>query len=281
MMTVPLKSVRDAVASLAGIQASKQLSPAMGEQIILFISEQRRDLWTRYPWPELTEIEERQFRAAWDETVTYAEDDEVWDEDSQTYYRSLIDDNLFHAVTDADRWEQTTDLDCYVLRNQENETLIGNVYEVWSADPRTDSGAERLEYELRGDRIQFTDTVPVTVWVEFQLMPVDLDATIWSEGETVLGGTVRYVVQVGECYRALVPTNGEFPPLSGEWELVPMPLCLAPIVKLFASADYLDADGQQDRAIRRRGQGNTLLEQETDKIHTQQHQAARLGVRAA
>lgn len=430
--TVRLKDVLLAVADLGGLTYDRQLTPEQLASIVRMSREHLLAVQEEYQWPDLTDVEERHYRPAWNSAETYAAGDEVWretDDGTETadvYYRateastdndpagdgvltpsaSVIDDptgaitgtattrdeddtgpftitlsnvpagvtyrviltgqgggtaeavttrdgvqvddnvvaggNTFNvddfinpgsitftvsmlpatccqmgAVTIIDvtasmvqAWEAVSGASAAQITNPTIAPLalyvelvddtgseiagvpaapMGKVFKVWDSDPDTNPRAGEIDFELRGGRIRLPIGMGLTsVWVEYQIPVAEIEPTPWDELETVNTGAVRYVdgalndaAEIGDCYRALEVTTGEFPPLSDEWEIVPFPACLAPIVKYLASAETLRAGGKEDTAQAREGKAAEALQRALQSINMHQRQSSGWSVRSA
>lgn len=62
-----------------------------------FIGTRLRQMWEKWPWPDLVLVEERKFRPEWDAAVTYAAGTEVYYTPGKKYWQSLRGTNLNHA----------------------------------------------------------------------------------------------------------------------------------------------------------------------------------------
>jgi len=170
-----------------------------------YINSGVRTCWETYPWPDLTNIEARQFYSTWTSSTTYAANAVVLGSD-QNYYYSKSAGNINHDpvadLTDT-YWglvssfsSTTTSLVFSIPVNQTLngtvQTPLGRVIDVYAADPRVNRYASRLNWWLGNDGIvvgQSSGTVPGTVWVQFLQQP-----TIYTTASYTNGDTVPYVI---------------------------------------------------------------------------------------
>lgn len=283
MRTVTLKSVLEQAADLAGISYENQLSPEQRKSLIRIANFKLRTLWELFPWPPLTVIEQRQYRASYAGGTTYALGAEVYDATTDAYYVSAQAANTGHAVTDTAWWTPATDLDKYIEIAASGKTVIGQLFNVTDVNPRLSAVPCRVAFELIGDRVQFASDAPNTPWLEFQLAPSQLGPKVWASAETVTTGEVRYYESgiYGDCYIALQSNTATTPPSdAAKWALCKIPDFLAEPLAWLISADQLRADGQEEKAAQREGMANAAAERAMQRNNTFQHQAARWAVAA-
>jgi hypothetical protein len=151
------------------------------------------------------------------------------------------------------------------------------VFAVYSEDPDTVANPEELPFELMGGVIRLDPDAVGRVWVEFQIVPPALNASVWTNAQAVVVGDVRYYEtgNYGDCYEVLTAHNSEVPVGSAKWRKVEVPASIASAVKYLASADLLRADGKEDTARAREGKAQEALERAMSSFNNHQHQGAR------
>jgi hypothetical protein len=282
---VPLKSLLESIADLAGVQYGTQLSPAQGASLIRLAKEQLAAVWEELPWPDTVRTEARVVGLEWVAGVERTEGDIVVFGD--TYYTALEDiaalDDTDDPATATTLWEASAVPFARTLELAESgKTVMGRVFVIWDADPALGRACE-LDFALLSDVIQLGQDAPARVWVEFQLAPPALDPTPWSASENAAAGAVRYYESGvhGDCYLALETTDATPPPQSAKWERIEIPAVLAPTVKYHASADWLRADGKEETAALRDRKGLEAKDRALQSVATHQRQTRRFRVRKA
>jgi hypothetical protein len=301
MIRVPLKKCIAAVAALAGINAGTQLSGDQRGLLIVFLGEALRDCVEAIPWWQYERIEERFFAPVWvdgvtsgagyeDGDVVRVEDDDVWTYWEAQQQISMVDNTSSPPDAIDGLWAETTEYARVIDLAQSGETVMGAVLEVWDADPRECAGAQQVSFLLRNEEIVLKPClVGTSCWVVFQAATPALDATIWTTGEVIAEGDVRYDVTAGDCYRALVAISTDDNTVRpGEnavaeedvvWALVEIPEHLQSAINLGASAHYLRADGQEEKATRREAAAQTALERAIVRNTLHQQQTKRYAAR--
>ena len=233
MRAVTPRSVLNGVAARIGLDITQTVPAHTVAAFLEYINSAVGNLWDNYPFPEWTRIEARTYRAAYVSGTAYAAGDEVFY--GGTYYRALVP-TTGNQPDDGVNWEPATGLVQNVSLEQAGETAIGEILEVYGADPRVTPGATRYPFSLVEDGI-LVRSGPATVWLEFTLRPpafavADLDAATF-------------------------------------------PAVLAESVKLLAAAEAQREDGQFEKAGVLESAGMALFDGELDKIELKQGQQRR------
>ena len=254
MRTVTFKSIVDGVFALAGVTRTTAADPtALLEQVIGHVNLRVREAVEFEFWPELCPVEQRYYRAEWDNAETYAADDEVWfpndDEDLEGYYAPNADDLPAAGEspeTDPDKWTELTTFRRYVALDQEGETDIGEVLALYKTDPRLTGGrAARIRHTLTAEGVAPVGWCGNYVWVHFRIRPPAYSAA---------------------DYASITPTD------------FPIPYVVASFVQRAAFADFLRQDGKFEEGGRAEAQARKDLLDAADAAGASQGQFPRAGV---
>lgn len=280
MRTATFKSVLHGVASYLGLDPATNFTSAQAEGLTRYINKHLRRGWEIYPWPELTIREERFFRDAYNAGTTYGLGAEVYGNGS--YYQSAQAGNTNRALTLTAWWTPLTEFSRYIDLEQTGKTPIGEVVEVWTTQPYLSPSMDRVvPFRIGADRIELDPIGLLSAWVEYRIRPSEMSATTWSGATAYAKGDRVYLASTGQTYLALAGSTNQLPSTATSfWSVEPMPYILAPYVTHAAYADALREDGQHDKARAERGEAESLLEDEMDKLNLQQRQTARAYVRA-
>ena len=154
---------------------------------------------------------------------------------------------------------------------------IGEVYEVWSADPRSNRRPLTVAYTIGPAGIVVDAAAGDRVWVEYSVRPPVFTLTAWSASTSYVAGDLAYLAP--NTYKASAAVSGSSPDASSSWGIEEMPYVLAEIIKHGIVADGLREDGQHEKAALEDQRADVLLENEICNITTRQHQRATYGPR--
>lgn len=277
--TVTFKALLDDCADRCGVlNGDGTIGSATAAFLIRMLQKRMRQAWRYYPWPDLTTIEQRQYRDSWASGTTYAEDDEVYGATQQAYYRSLQAGNIAHAVTDTAWWTPATELDRYITFTQTDQHQIGEPVEAYSQNPRVNRAALVVSFLRSSNGLQFDDRAPVRPWIAFRKPVPQFSGTAWSAGAYTAGRVIFYATD-GECYKALLNTSAIPGTDNTIWELQPVPEIFHDFIVEAVWADQLDDDGQTDKTIAQNSVADDLLAEERNQLTKQQGQTQRYKVR--
>lgn len=269
--TVTFLSLLNATAQRVGLTPGSTLTSEVAESFANYITDAIRDIKSSFRWASLELTEQRYYRLAWSNAITYAEDAEVWSATEEKYYRSLQDTNLNHAVTDTAWWEEAGDLARYVDRFQTGKTEIDAVYSAHDDDPRSAVNPTSRNFRLSGDYIIFDETAPDSVWLVFRRAIDAVTTTAWASGSYAVGDVVYYST-TGECYTCIAAATTQAPTDTTKWARVEIPREWAAILTARAAADYARADGNLDLAATFEIQAARALNSAMEDAAHRQHQ---------
>jgi hypothetical protein len=254
MRSVTFQSVLDGAAARIGLDPTQTIQPSTASALTEYINTRCRFAWEAYKWPELSAIEKRRFRAAFDVAATYAAGAEVFYTDQ--YYRKTGTGAVGVLPTVIATWTPVTALTDFVRSIDFDQTFnltsatapatpIGEVLHVYRQDPRVTRYAERVNFWVTDSGAiigptQFTNATPNEVYVEFTIRPTMFNTS---------------------------SNSAEFPRVLSEY------------VKFATAADALREDGQFDKASYMDGLATDALQKEIDIIELKQGQTRLQGTR--
>lgn len=278
MQTVTFKSVLHGLATSVGLDPLLNLLADQAAAFTVYINDRLKEAWESYDWPELTLIEERAYRDAYAAATTYAIGDEVYYATTGKYYEAIAV-TTGNLPTDATKWSELTSFERYVAYQQTGKTKLGEVFGVWTKDPRVNRAPGELGYDLNEKGVLVDFDAPATVWVEFQLRPAEFTSVPWAAATAYVADNLVYLDSTGEVYRALQASTNQTPPNATYWAKVDFPYVLAPFVKAAGKADVLREEGQEDAAIRQEGRAGKLLMDAYDNLEMRQNRRRHFSVR--
>jgi hypothetical protein len=187
--------------------------------------------------------------------------------------------------TDTSYFGPVIPFDKYIAYEQTGQTAIGEVRDVFNADPRVNRLFTPANWTLSTNGVQVPDG-PATVWLEFRtrfkpLIGSDYSAsTAYAVGDQILFNSSGSVLNFYECVTAT--SAGESPNThASKWSIIEIPYLFQPYLVNGAYADFLKMDGQMDKAAAQDRMADEYLANELMKLHDQQPQYQRLSVRNA
>jgi hypothetical protein len=272
------------LAGTAGLMGSTLAKLTAEEFTILrtFADARVRQAWDMEVWPELILVEQRAYRDAYAAGVTYALAAQVYDSTTDAYYQSVQAANLGHAVTDAAWWLPITSFDHYVPWDQTGQTALGTVVAVTQLDPRLTEKPKPMDYEVcdLGIRVKRGTNRP---WLSFIRRPPSLFGAVWdSSAAYALADQVYFTnaTGVGNFYDALAATTAGQSPTTDptKWAKTEIAERLSQWLSFGMYADYLIADGQNEKAKPWQDLAQQALEGEIDKLWRLQGQTRRINM---
>lgn len=281
MLTVPFKRVLDGVFKLAGVIPA-DVSDEINLAVIQAIADRYKFAHSYYPFPVLSRLEQRFFRAAWDAGTTYAAGAEIYSADEDAYYSANEAPDTPAAgespTTNPEKWTELTEFHRYVAYEQTGETAIDAVTGAWDEDPRAMRSALELRWKNSYEGLTFApDYAGTSVWLEFRPRPAKFAAEIYSATATYAAGDVVYFPEIGDVYECVTATSAAETPLthSAKWTLQEMPDFLELAVKAGALADYLTGDERPNAAARWDAKFIELLDEQVWQLTKLQGQTGR------
>jgi hypothetical protein len=191
--------------------------------------------------------------------------------------------NTGYLPTDTSHFGVLTPFDKYIAYEQSGQTALGEVRDVYSADPRVNRGFGTPNWTLSTNGLQVPDG-PAIVWVEFRTRFTPLVGDYWASGTSyVVGNQVLYNSSgsVNNFYTCIQATSSVAPSNTSYWTIIEIPYLFQPYLVNGAYADFLKMDGQMDKAAAQDRMADEYLANELMKLHDQQPQYQRLSVRNA
>jgi hypothetical protein len=262
LRTVTFKSVYESILRQAGFDP---VGDAVTHDTLRRITEQINSglhyAWRYWEWPQLELLQERAFRTIWTNTLQFyrtgveGTPDEIYYGADSSYYRvnpaAPSDPPIGTLPTNATYFTQFTLSDCYILLDQVNQTPIGEVIEIFAADPRanTSHDAERLHFEPTEREITVIGSAQSTVWVQFRIVPSEFTGIPFVTGKNYSLGARIYHPTDGECYRALIANpTGDPTAQPAQWLKIPFPEIFSGYVTMAAYASgLLENDGGAEK----------------------------------
>ena len=179
-------------------------------------------------WPQLMLTERRQYRPTYDAGVPYTVGQEVIDDptlESPTYYRSLTNANIDHALTDTTNWQASPeDFVPYIAFNQPWETNVIDYSGiqlddcVYHKDPLIWPRAAPVKGVKfwKNSLLIPTLNMPKLPYIRFRPAFCEVSYTAWSNATNYAAGDGCYAPTLGMSYIALIPNSNVDPTVSGD-----------------------------------------------------------------
>jgi hypothetical protein len=237
-----------------------------------------------YDWPDAVFTEHRSLRPAFSLGATYSFGDEVYDQETDRYYRAIMDGFAGQAITDGMYWESARIVRSMALY-EAGETPIGEVLGVYDRDPDTD-GAQPLGFRLGVNAVLLDPCGVETVWIRFRVPPPKFTTTAWDEDAVYQPGQLVFLEvanrpEISHAWLALDDCTGAPQgPIQApaRWRVQDVPIALESAVKRLAKAEWLSAQSQDEKAIATETLATTTLDEQTALLSDQQQQTRRYGV---
>ncbi len=189
---------------------------------------------------------------------------------------SSFDSTKFGALVPFDR---------FIAYAQAAQTVIGDVVQVWSSNPRVYKSALEVGFELSQNGIQICDAYN-SVWVWYRIVIPRLSGDTFSPTATYAVGNQVYfssATVAGNFYDCVATTSaGESPSsAAAKWSIVNLPRMFEDYMAYGAYVDSLTGDGQMDKARAEEARLMGWLAREVGILtrQEQQQQRARVLVR--
>lgn len=224
------------------------------------INERTRIAWQTAWWPQVMEVEQRTYRAAYNATASYTEDDEVFYEvDGYEWpYWVRTDEAEGGAPGTSADWTNYLIADGFVPRvdfDQADETLIQDVDTakcIYPRNPLLDVTVKPYRCIPTTNGIVAIETSPPDEpWVRFRPYAPQFSLTDWAEGTAYAAGQRVYYDQAGDgetgqTYLALEANTGKIPyDYIEQWKPIDFPVFMREYVEWAVTSDLkLDDEGR-------------------------------------
>lgn len=201
------------------------------------------------------------------------------------------DDGLFYQCHtahtsggsfDATKFGILTAFNRYVGYTVTGQTAIGDALGCWNLNPFLTYRAVELKFGLSHLGVQVL--APATsVWLRYRLRIPPLSGAVYSATATYsVGQQVYYssATLAGNFYDCAVTTTaGQSPDTTAaSWAIVELPRMFEDYLKFAAYADWLNSDGQNDKALQAEKQARNWLAREASILTGQSQQNQSIGV---
>lgn len=268
MKTAKFHDVLMTLARKAGLDPdTNDLSDTEAAALCEYINERTEEVAGYAWWPELTLCQERFYRADWSALTTYATGDEVYYADADAYYVALQASTNKQPDTETDYWEEQDELDRYVPWQLSGTTMIAEVKECWKTNPWIDlDAAYALPFEPSDNGVQMGEDAGTSVFLKFRTTPPRFTTTEWDSTVAYAEDDLSFLASTGECYRALQAGTDKDPATETDyWVKVDFPAIWRAAVVQGAYADWLEEDGQTEKALVAEKKFEKLLADAADK----------------
>lgn len=178
--------------------------------------------------------------------------------------------------------EERMPVDGVIALNTAGLTEIGQVLDIYWADPREDARERVVGFSLDESGVIITDREwldngATTVWVKFKSVPPVFSSADYAAGTAYVPGDVVYYNTTGDCYLCILAGSGNLPTNTTYWTRQLLPYFLSEFVKVQAYAETLSEDGQVDKANYNFTRAEGLLIVAMDNAWLRQGQVRRWG----
>lgn len=224
-------------AALLGINITEgDLSPDQARNIAMRVNSWVRKGWEYWPWAELLITEERAFRQIRYDALDYPAGTEVYDIDTATYYRALVDVDPGDPVANTASWEVITPLDRFIAFNQLGKQAIGQVIAVNNSNPHLSRNARGILFQRSNHGVSFASGGP-TVWVTFRPQQPVFTSAQYDVAKAYLANDLVFDPGTGDCFRALIDSTGAAISDPAAWYRQRFPYLLSEYVEYGVAGD--------------------------------------------
>jgi hypothetical protein len=176
-------------------------------------------------------------------------------------------------------WSRLLPFEFTVPYEQEGETKLGTILEVWDKHPLIYYTANRLEYVLTQDGVR-VPRGPSVVWVDFRMRCPLWTGKLFDPARAYMQGEQVYFSSQalpGNFYNCMAGTSaGQDPESTPEaWSRSLVPQVFQRYLERGAYADWLISEGENDRAAAESGSAKELLADQALVLRAQQQQEQR------
>ena len=272
MRTTTYKALLEGLLARAKLSLSATPADEVGA-VMAYVADRFTFAWEYAYWPEILVVEDRWFREAWAASI-YAANAEVYHAGTDKYWTTTAGATADEVPGTAATWTELTAFRRTVGYAQAGKQEIGACSRIWDVDPYVYPTAVTLDFALSPDGLEvLSDSGTTSVWVRYRRRAPDLAAAvIYSALDTYAAEQVVYWGT--DCYLVLATTTAGDTPSSAptKWEKIEIPAWLAPAIKAGAYADWLNANGQGEKAANWEQQFIGLLDEQVSQITTLQGQ---------
>jgi hypothetical protein len=259
------------------------------------LSRRLDEAWKVAKWPELTRWEERWFLDAYQISKTYQTGKEVFNLDDGLYYRAITTVPIVTIPPNPTYWIEVVasgvPMDAYIPYVQFTQTDIGAVFAVTEDNPKTNFQTNALDFWKSENGIQVPhgqDGSVARVWLEYRIRAPRLYGEVFSASATYAATTLPdqmyYAATsggVGDFYNCVTGTTPGDTPVSAptKWAVVQIPRFMERFLIAAVYADYLEGDGQTEKAAAVSNQAREFLAEERFVIEAQEGQSERMEVK--
>ena len=279
MSDIPIKRVFESIVRLRNYDPDTAALSARDKTVVAeLVNDRMTEAWTHDFWDELMLVEQRQYRASWDATLLYTEDDEIYYEDSDgegSYYvaSSLADNTNKQPDTETTFWSVVgVGFVRSISFTQSGESKIGYIDvsgSVFDRDPRIYRDTQPLsDIGILGSNIIVrTTTAPLKPWIKFLPPARTYSWTDWDATTAYAVGDTAYLSSAGDSYTAIASSTGKTPDQqTAYWEPTQFPDIFLTFIKHAVNADQIQEDAEaagRENAIADRALAN-LQDRKTD-----------------
>lgn len=232
-----------------------------GEQITRWC----RKAWEAAAWPQLFCYEQRTFRPPWQGTVNYNTGAQIYDDTTEMYWTSLVDNNAgntppFDGMADT-YWTPSVDMKRYIQLEQpwevtaiDEDGVDVNAFAFYD-DPLGNPSARPITGCRRiMDCIMMPELsdIPNVVWIRFKPVAPRYALELWSGATAYGAGELVYLAETRECYIATRATENESPTETiddgNPWSIVGFPDMFQDFVTLACTAEN-QSEAEEARAL--------------------------------
>lgn len=210
--------------------------------------------------------------------TAYVAGDQVFYPTNGLYYQCHTA-STGNAPTNTSYWGVLTAFDRYVDYEQTGQTELGEVLEVWDADPDVSYGAEPVAYRLSENGVQILRDLPY-VWIQYRVRLSAITGDAWDSATAYsVGNQVYYRTSTtrGNFYACVSATSAGESPASAaaKWSVVEIPLVLKNYLVRALYSEWLAYDGQTEKSVLEMQRAKDLLAGQVELLAAQQQQGQR------
>lgn len=201
------------------------------------------------------------------------------------YYYICIEDHTAGATLDTSFFARLTEFNRVIDYAQTGQTAIAEVFRMMDRSPNLTTRVSEVPFTISATGYQVHQAI-ASVWIEYRIRRSALiGATFDEEAVYASGQQALYTDETTGIYNFYncleTTTAGESPESAPDkWQLVEIPYIFQQYLIQGAYADWLKADGQEEKSGANESMAASFLELEADKLHRQQKQTRRLNFRS-